>query len=557
MVRALYFLALFAVVGVALAIRLPNLAQRPMHNDEAVNAVKFDELWRTHRFAYDPNEYHGPTLYYFTLPVVWISGARDLAQTNEVTYRMVPVIFGVGLILLLPLVTDGLGRGGTIWAGLFTAVSPAFVFYSRYYIHEMPLIFFSFAAIACGWRYRRSNRLSWALACGVFLGLTYATKETWVLALAAAAASAVTAATIWRLILKGMHHGLHFRMRAVAVGAAAFVAVFVVFFSGFFTRMRGVGDAILSYVHYSGRASGGVHDHPWNYYLSMLLWWRVKGGPVWTEGAIVAFAVLGLLLAVFRKHTVHALHGGQSPPYKNELTSEQAPAPTAFWGVHHAFPMFPPFVRFMGFYTLFLVVAFSLIPYKTPWCMLGFLHGMILMAGFACGQIIHVLPGVFAKGIGAMVFLLAAGHLGWEADRATNNFFDSRHRNYFAASRYNPYVYAHTSSDIFTLRRKMEEIAAASADGHQVSIDVVTADCWPLPFYLRGFPNTAYPHNAQQRRGADVIIGSAEDAEYLANSEVKYVASSFGLRPGVVLWIYVREELWEKMRRKLNPYEHQ
>ena len=60
-----------------------DLAQRPMHNDEAVNAVKFDELWRTHRFAYDPNEYHGPTLYYFTLPVVWISGARDHVERSS------------------------------------------------------------------------------------------------------------------------------------------------------------------------------------------------------------------------------------------------------------------------------------------------------------------------------------------------------------------------------------------------------------------------------------------------------------------------------------------
>jgi uncharacterized protein (TIGR03663 family) len=457
----------------------------------------------------------------------------------------------VGLILLLPLVTDGLGRGGTIWAGLFTAVSPAFVFYSRYYIHEMPLIFFSFAAIACGWRYRRSNRLGWAVACGVFVGLTYATKETWVLALAAAAASAVTAATIWRLILKGVHHGLHFRMRAVAVGAAAFVLVFVVFFSGFFTRMRGVSDAILSYVHYSGRASGGgVHDHPWNYYLSMLLWWRVKGGPVWTEGAIVGLAVVGFLLAIFRKHAVNRDNGGQSSPYPSEVVSRDPSPPVAFWGVHHAFPMFPPFVRFMGFYTLFLVVAFSVIPYKTPWCMLGFWHGMILMAGFACGQIIHVLPGVFGKGIGAVAFLLAAGHLGWEADRATNNFFDAKHRNYFAASRYNPYVYAHTSNDISTLTRRMDEIATASADGQKVSIDVVTADCWPVPFYLRAFPNTGYPHNPEERRRADVIIGAAEDTEYLASSDMKYVASSFGLRPGVVLWIYVREALWEQMQRR-------
>ena len=542
MVRALYFSALGLIIGLALVLRLPNLAQRPMHNDEGVNAVKFNELWTSGKFDYDPNEYHGPTLYYFTLPVVWASGTKDFAETTEVTYRLVPVIFGIGLILLLPLVNDGLGRGGVLWAALFTAVSPAFVFYSRYYIHEMPLVFFAFGAIACGWRYRRSNRLSWAAACGAFVGLTYTTKETWVLALAAAAASAVTAATIWRFLIKGIPHHLHFRKRAAAVGLVAFSVVFILFFSGFFRQMKGPVDAVMAYAHYSGRASGSIHDHSWNYYLSLLLWWRIKPGPVWTEAAIVGLAVVGFLLAVLRKHVVHgasehpAKDGGQSPPYES----------------HPSFPAFPPFVRFVGFYTLFLVIAFSIIPYKTPWCMLGFLHGMILLAGFACGQIIHLLPGVVVKAAGALVLLAAAGHLAWQADRATNNFADAKHRNYFAASRYNPYVYAQTGSDILNLIKRMEEIALVSPGGHNVSIDVVASDYWPLPFYLRRFPNVAYPAEQKAYRNADVVIGTDADGEHLSAEDAKhkYQASSFGLRPGVVLWVFVREELWERLRKK-------
>jgi uncharacterized protein (TIGR03663 family) len=519
-------LALLAIVAIALALRLPNLAQRPMHNDEGVNAVKFNQLWTSGRFEYDPHEYHGPTLYYFTLPIVWLSGAKDFAATNEVTYRMVPVVFGVGLILLLALVSDGIGRSGVLWAGLFTAVSPAFVFYSRYYIHEMPLVFFMFAALACGWRYRRSNHLAWAIACGTFLGLTYATKETWVLALAAAAGSGVVAATIWRFLLKGVHHGLHFRMRAVAVGLASFALMFIVFFSGFFTNWRGPRDAVMTYFHYSQRSSGGVHDHPWNYYLSMLLWWRVGAGPVWTEAAIVALAALGFLMAVVRRHAKPQAAG---------------------------FTAFPPFVRFVGFYTVFLVIAFSVIPYKTPWCMLGFLHGMILLAGFACGQIIHLVPNVAGKAICAVIFLAAAGHLAWEADRATNNFADSnpKHRNYFAASRYNPYVYSPTLNDVLlTFLPRMEQVASVAPRGHQLLVKVETPDYWPLPFYLRGFPNVGYwSAPTTEMKGADVVIGTDEVGERLCapDAEPRYVASSFGLRPGVVLWIYVKEELWKKI----------
>ena len=72
-----------------------------MHGDEAVNAVKFSELLELGKFEYDPKEYHGPTLYYFTLPAAWISGSSSLNELNENILRILPVIFGIGLIFLL------------------------------------------------------------------------------------------------------------------------------------------------------------------------------------------------------------------------------------------------------------------------------------------------------------------------------------------------------------------------------------------------------------------------------------------------------------------------
>lgn len=548
MLRLFYWLALLLIVALALALRLPHLSHRPLHNDEGVNAAKFNELWTTGKVKYDPVEYHGPTLWYFTLPVIWVSGAKDFASTTVEMYRLVPVIFGIGLILLLPLVSDGLGRIGVLFAALFTAVSPAFVFYSRYYIHEMPLVFFAFASIACGWRYRRSNHLAWAAACGACIGLTYATKETWVLALAAAAASAVTAATIWRFLIKGIPQHLHFRKRAVAIGFAAFVIVFFLFFSGFFTQMSAPIDALMAYVNYSGRASGSIHDEPWNYYLKLLLYWKIKPGPVWTEASIVILAMIGFLLAVLRKHIVHPAH--VSPAHTSSTST--TPGEITTTEPKPIFPSFPPFVRFIGFYTLFLLIAFSIIPYKTPWCLLGFLHGMILMAGFASGQILHLLPGVVTKSAATLILLAAASHLAWQADRATNNLTDHKHPAYFEASRYNPYVYAQTSTDIVNLVKRLDEIASVAPEGHKISIDVIARDYWPLPFYLRHFSNVGYPASPERYRNADVIIGSAEDGERLSgdSAKIKYVPSQFGLRPQVLLWVYVRQDLWEKLRDK-------
>jgi hypothetical protein len=40
-------------------------------------------------------------------------------------------------------VVDGLGWAVLLWTGLFMAVFPVFVYYSRYYIHEILLVFFT------------------------------------------------------------------------------------------------------------------------------------------------------------------------------------------------------------------------------------------------------------------------------------------------------------------------------------------------------------------------------------------------------------------------------
>src|SRR5436190_18108390 len=184
-------LALLLAVSGALALRVPSLDRRPLHNDEAVNAIKVTELWRQGRYAYDPDEYHGPTLHYATLPFLWLSGARNADELADATLRLAPVAFGVGLILLLPLLADGLGRHAVGWAAIFTAISPAMVFYSRYFIHEMLLLFFTALTLGAGWRYAQTRAARWAVLTGAGVGLMLATKETFVITVAAMGLAAI------------------------------------------------------------------------------------------------------------------------------------------------------------------------------------------------------------------------------------------------------------------------------------------------------------------------------------------------------------------------------
>jgi uncharacterized protein (TIGR03663 family) len=154
--QILLFALFLAVVALAAVLRLADLPNRPMHCDEAVHALKFRELLEKNEYAYDPHEYHGPILNYLTLPIAWRAGASYLTEIDETHLRLLPAVFGILLVALVWLLRRDLGWVATIWAALLTAVSPAMVFYSRYYIQEMLLVCFTFGAVIAWWRFLRS-----------------------------------------------------------------------------------------------------------------------------------------------------------------------------------------------------------------------------------------------------------------------------------------------------------------------------------------------------------------------------------------------------------------
>ncbi len=180
---------LFVVVlAGALLLRTRELGLRPMHHDEANQAVKFGALLETGEYHYDKNDHHGPSLYYLTLPVARAGGTPPAASLDETVLRLVPALFGAGALLLLLLFRRGLGRTA-LFSGLLAAISPLIVYYSRFYIQETILVFFIVGLLASLWRYSRRPSAGWAVAAGFCAGMMYATKETSIIVFAAVAAA--------------------------------------------------------------------------------------------------------------------------------------------------------------------------------------------------------------------------------------------------------------------------------------------------------------------------------------------------------------------------------
>jgi uncharacterized protein (TIGR03663 family) len=509
---------LFVGLG-ALAFRLPRLGERPMHADEAVQAARFRELWLRGRYEYDPHEYHGPTLSYATLPAAWLRGPQNFAETTEDMYRMVPVAFGVGLVLLAVLFVDAVGKPAAVCAGVLTAISPAMVFYSRYYIHETLFVFFTTAAIASGWRYCRSGRLAWCLAAGVSVGLMQATKETSVLPLAAMA-GALLAAVAWQRAARSPSDAGNRRIPRwhLALGLMAAVLVAAVLLSSFFRNPRGPLDGILTYLPWLGRAAGrSPHVHPWYFYLQILFAWRRAGGPWWSEGLVLFLAAAASLAALL------------------PVAARLLPGANPF------------FARWTVAYTVLLSGLYAAIPYKTPWCLLGFLQPMMLLGGLGAVTLVRVTPHGPLKAVLVAALTVAAGQLGWQAYRASY---------VMAADPRNPYVYVHTLPDILRLAGDARQVAQASPEGDRVPLKVIWQDgfYWPLPWYLRGFERVEYWSQLPGDPAAPLVISSPsyDDALTKQLAATHLMTGYYAVRPNVFAQLWVRMDLWEAHLKRLG-----
>jgi len=502
------FAGFFLAALLAAAIfRLAGLGLRPMHHDEANQALKFGALLEQGEYRYDKADHHGPSLYYFTLPFVWPSSTNALSGLSEASLRTVTAAFGVGTILLLLLLIPLLGRRAIAAAAVCLAVSPVMVYFSRFYIQESLLVFFLVGFLASVWRYLRQPGGKWAVTAGVFAGLMYATKETAAIAFGAAAVSLLLTFLIADESRKRKLPWSH-----VLIAFVVAIVVSFLLFSSFFQNPRGFWDSILSFRVYFVRAGeGGFHVHPWYYYFQTLAFTQPKTGPLWSEGLVLILALIGCI-AAFK-------------------TRPAATAPARF-------------SIFLVFYSALTAAAFSLIPYKTPWNALPFYIGFVLLAGVGFSTMIDLFRAPFCRLAIGLLIAAAFVHLGIQTYRA--NFV-------YAADPRNPYVYAQTTPDFLKLVRRVEDIASRRPEGRNLLIKVIAGpyETWPLPWYLRAFGRVGYWTSAEQASEIDrppLIITSAEEAVKLeADLNTIYRSEFYGLRPGVLLALHVRDDIWDSV----------
>jgi hypothetical protein len=263
------------------------------------------------------------------------------------------------------------------------------------------------------------------VVAGLGIGLMWATKETSVITLATMAVALVAAwlsnrrrleSTLQRVPDMGQAKAWTPTLRHAALALLAVFIVWLVLFSSFFTNFSGLPDSIRTFFPWLKRAGGhSPHIHPWSFYLERLAWFHPAKSPVWSEGLILVLAAVGAGVSWFGKKS--------------------------------------PLHRFLVIYAIALTAAYSMIPYKTPWCLLSFFHGMILLAGIGAAALVEFCRASAARVIVVAVLVVATAQLVWQSWQASFIFF---------ADRKNPYVYSQTVPDVLNLVQKTEALAKVS-----------------------------------------------------------------------------------------------
>jgi uncharacterized protein (TIGR03663 family) len=577
-------LSSLGILIVGAFLRLYNLSLVPLHHDEGVNGNFLVTLVREGKYEYNPENYHGPTLYFFSAVIPWIArffGGKAFGENYGLTtfnIRLVTAAFGIATIWLVLLLRKRIGTVGVLSAAALLAVSPGAVYLSRYFIHEPLFVFFTLGIVVAALKYYDSGRASYLILASISAALMVATKETWIINAPVLLIALITTSSYFRLRQKLAGKRTKSSLRehlgqtierlggpvplttVALVAFAVFITVNVLFYSSFFTNYpKGVSDAMKTLSLWRHRTH--EHAHP---FLQYFEWLRQMESPLLLLGGI------GAAVAVWRA--------------QNRLAV------------------------FMAQWAFGMLVAYSLVEYKTPWISLNFIVPLAIVSGYALDQLYRrfgepwvplsmavsaialLIFGHFTKfkygdagGVSGIMWdpdishkssyiaaiLLLAGYAGYILYSRSDTFRSSPHFCLaivaaLTVSSYQmyelnfvnydndqyAYVYAHTRRDLLQMLAEIDRISKRLGTGNDTGIAMVSPDYWPLPWYLRDYKKVGY-YQQIVATNEPIIVGSmAQDEQLKQTYGDRYVLmssgkdeGSFALRPGVDLLLDVRKDV--------------
>ncbi|MBW1767043.1 MAG: TIGR03663 family protein [Deltaproteobacteria bacterium] len=489
--RSIFFVCLTAIVVVAFFLRFYDLEARPVHHDEGVNGWFIQKLLDKGDYEYSPEHYHGPTLFYigqFSSTIfqkLWPAKGH-----SPLSLRIVTALFGFLLCLTPLLVRRYIGKAGVLASMSILAVSPGSVFYSRYAIHEMLLVFFVTIAALCLFLYLHEGKIYYLITFALSLAYAAATKETVIISVAAMGFGVLvtllftqkTEEGLWRK--KGIWGFLKSRFAIQYL-----FMIIILFFIGLFTwfKKREVLDFFISYSFYLnlGTENAG-HTKSWSYFLRFLgktEWFLLMGG------------IGGAVIAICRRRA---------------------------------------FDLFCLAWAFTMISAHSVVGYKTPWLIINLTTPLAFLFGSFFYEIGKTIKGKPNQCLVVAIFsLLALFTLQTSFNYNLRIFQEPQ----------NPYFYVHTVENAHDLEKRIKGILEEKPDLKLAWVDTVV---WPYPFLLYGYNQVVWWSRLVEKKDLDVpliVANTKQQDELMPRLSRDYIQEKYSLRPGEDLHLYIEKGL--------------
>lgn len=493
----------WVILAIAAFFRIFWLDIKPAHFDEGINGWFVDRMIEHGYYQYDPTNYHGPLHFYVLLIFQSIFGR------NLWALRMPVVLAGLATVWMAWNFRRFMGDRAAAIAALGLALSPGYVFYERYSIHETWLVLFLMLAVwgifgLC----EKGDRISIAAALGGITGMVL-TKETYIIHLLSMVL-AFGCLKIWERFIAASEPPLRIVSQTWSrtdlvktLTACGFLVVF--FYSGNFFYWEGLTGIVTTFFTWAqtGMEASG-HEKTAYDLLPFAFDLPLGKDPIHVRGALFNY----YWLALCWRYEPLALVGVVA-------------SIRVLWRTDWKW-------RWLSIFGLGVLVAYSIIKYKTPWCVISIIWPFYLLAGVLIDEMLRLRAPFKITAI-----TLAAAALGYATWRTVDvnfrKFDDDRE----------PYVYVQTFRDVAKLLDPINHLVRREPGRLDLRGEFNLPSYYPLPWIFEEFPNIGYPKAEDVgvfKEPVDldfIVVENGHSADVEAKLQGHYYRVPFRLRSGM------------------------
>ena len=421
---------LISILLVTAFLHFSLLNVRPPHHDEGVFGFFVDQIRERGFYKYDPTNYHGPLHYY----IMFIS--QTIFGRSIVSLRLPDVLISILSVYWLALFSPFVGRRAALISALAMALSPGLIYFGGFAFQEAFQVFYTILILwgLLGLWHEGTKKYLWAI--GIGFTLNFLTKETYIIHI-----GCFILAWIALVIFEKFSPSAPFQIakqkwtnKDLFWVIIAFFALVIFFYSGTFLNFtkQALTDLLQPYTAwYKTGFKGGGHDKPFIYWANLMLRYE-------------QISLLGFLACL---------------KYLRPLSNR--------W------------IRYIAIYGIGVFLAYSIIPYKTTWCIINMLWPFYFVFGYTVDKLIETKFKVLVSGVTVTLFIISA------IIACKLNYIDNTNAK-------EPYVYVQTYNEYKKATDPLFKLVKQDPSKYRITGNALLSSYWPIPWILNDFTMIGY-----------------------------------------------------------------